>query len=153
MADTYTHIYIQIVFAVKGRENMVHPSFRNEVEKYITGIVEKRNNKMLAIYCMPDHTHILIRTRPTTILSDLVRDIKVNSTILINEKKWLRRKFAWQNGFGAFSYSHKHVIRVIDYIRNQEKHHSKTKFKEEYFNLLHENEVDYKSEYLFEWYN
>ena|ERR1043165_4236680 len=153
MADTYSQLYIQIVFAVKGRENLVHPFFREELQKYITGIVEKRNNKMLAIYCMPDHTHILIRTRPTTDLSDLVRDIKVNSTLLINERKWLKRKFAWQNGFGAFSYSHKHVPRVINYIRNQEEHHGKMKFREEYFNLLDEYEVEYKPEYLFEWYN
>jgi REP element-mobilizing transposase RayT len=152
MADTYTHIYIQIVFAVKGRENLIHPLFREEVQRYITGIIEKRNNKLLAIYCMPDHTHILIRTRPTTVLSDLVRDIKMNSSALINDKKWLTRRFAWQNGFGAFSYSHRHVRRIIDYIRDQEKHHGKIKFREEYFNLLKEYEVEYKEEYLFEWY-
>jgi len=152
MPDTYTHIYIQIVFAVKGRKNLIHSSFRENVQRYITGIIENNKVKLLAIYCMPDHTHILVRIRPTTVISDLVRDIKVNSTHFINTKKWLHVKFEWQNGFGAFSYTHRHVPRIIDYIRDQEKHHGTVKFREEYFNLLHENEIDYKPEYLFEWY-
>jgi REP element-mobilizing transposase RayT len=152
MADTYTHIYVQIVFAVKGRTNLIHPFFRENVQRYITGIVENNKCKMLAIYCMPDHAHILIRIRPTTNLSDLVRDVKSCSSYYINQQKWLKVTFAWQNGFGAFSYSHKHVPRIIDYIRDQEKHHGKIKFRDEYFNLLKEYEVDYKEEYLFEWY-
>ncbi|MFL5765134.1 MAG: IS200/IS605 family transposase [Bacteroidia bacterium] len=152
MGNTYSQIYIQFVFAVKGRTNLIHPTFRTDVQKYITGIAEARNCKMLAIYCMPDHAHILVRIRPTTNISDLVRDIKGNSTHFINQKKWLTVSFAWQNGFGAFSYNQKEVIRVINYIRDQEIHHGKIKFKEEYFNLIKENEIEYKEEYLFEWY-
>ena len=120
MANTYSQIYIHIVFSVKGRQNLILKSFREELHKYITGIVQNRDQKMLAVYCMPDHTHILIGLRPSISISDLVRDIKAGSSKFINDKKMVRGKFNWQEGFGVFSYSRSQVNNVIRYILKQE---------------------------------
>nr|WP_317165988.1 IS200/IS605 family transposase [Spirosoma arboris] len=122
MANTYSQIYIQIVFAVKGRENLIRESFRDELEKYICGIVTGKNQKALAIYCMPDHTHLLISVKPTISISDLVRDIKANSSGLINDRRFVKNKFHWQEGFGAFSYSKSHLDNVTKYILSQPDH-------------------------------
>ncbi|HEY0031476.1 MAG TPA: IS200/IS605 family transposase [Bacteroidia bacterium] len=150
MANTYTQIYIQIVFAVKGRQSLVLSTFKEEVQKFITGIIEKRDSKLIAIYCMPDHTHILIRMKPTTLLSDLVRDVKAGSSKFINDNNWLNNRFEWQNGFGAFSYNHSQVENVRAYINNQEAHHQKIKFKEEFIDHLQQFGVNYHPDYLFE---
>ncbi len=150
MANTYSQIYIQIVFAVKYRQNLIDPSFKNQLEKYITGIVENRNTKMIAIYCMPDHVHLLIGMKPSTLLTDIVRDVKASSSKYINDRNLTQTKFAWQNGFGAFSYSHSHLDRVVKYIRNQSIHHRNKKFHDEYLEYLKQYAVEYKSEYLFE---
>jgi len=136
MANTYTQIYIQIVFAVQHRKNLIPKSNKEELHKYITGIVTNRDQKLLSINCMPDHTHILVGLKPTMAISDFVRDIKANSSSFINEKKWIRSKFHWQEGYGAFSYGHSQLDRVIRYINNQEKHHKKRTFKEEYTEFL-----------------
>jgi REP element-mobilizing transposase RayT len=125
MPNTYTQIYIQIVFAVKGRENLISKSHREELHKYITGIVQKREQKMLSIFCMPDHTHLLVGLKPLIAISDLTRDIKAGSSNFINDKKWVKGKFNWQEGFGAFSYSRSQIDTVIKYILNQEEHHKK----------------------------
>ncbi|RDV15446.1 IS200/IS605 family transposase [Pontibacter diazotrophicus] len=149
MANTYTQLYIQIVFAVKGRENLISKEHKEELQKYITGIVQQRNCKLIAIHCMPDHCHILVGLRPDIPLSDLVRDIKANSSKFIKDKEWVRGNFEWQEGFGAFSYAHSQLQDVIQYILNQEEHHKKRTFKEEYLAFLEKFEVEYNEKYLF----
>jgi putative transposase len=125
MANTFSQLYVQVVFAVKNIESLIHKNNREELQKYISGIIENRNAKLLAIYCMPNHTHILIGLKPSVLLSDLVRDIKAGSSKFINEKRWIKGKFNWQEGFGAFSYSHSQIGNVIRYINKQEAHHQK----------------------------
>ncbi len=151
MPNTYTQIYIQIVFAVKGRQNLIAKRNREELHKYITGIVNNREQKMLAIFAMPDHIHLLIGMKPNISLSDLVRDIKAGSSKYINDNKWVNEKFNWQEGYGAFSYSKSQIDNVINYILNQEEHHKVKTFKEEYFNFLEKFEIEYNEKYLFEW--
>lgn len=151
MPNTYSQIYIQIVFAVKGRENLISKTNREELQKYITGIVQKREQKLLSIFSMPDHTHILIGMKPSISISDLMRDIKAGSSNFINEQKWVKGKFNWQEGFGAFSYSKSQIDDVIKYILNQEEHHKKISFKEEYINFLRKFEIEYDEKYLFDW--
>jgi putative transposase len=151
MANTYSQIIIQIVFTVKHRENLISPNNRVELEKYISGIIENNGQKMLAIYAMPDHIHILVGMKPNISISDLVRDIKANSSRFINESNWIRGKFRWQEGFGAFSYSMGHLDSIVNYILNQEEHHRKRKFKDEYLKILEQYEIEYSDEYLFDW--
>ncbi len=151
MANTYSQIYIQVVFAVKGRQSLIIEKYREELQKFISGIVSNRNQKLLAIYCMPNHTHILLGLNPNIALSDLMRDIKAGSSKFINEQNWIKSKFAWQEGYGAFSYSQSQVQHVIDYILNQEAHHRGKTFKEEYLDFLDKFQIDYQSEYLFDW--
>jgi putative transposase len=151
MANTYSQIYIQIVFAIKGRQNLITNANREELHKYISGIVTSRDQKLLAIFAMPDHIHILIGLKPNISISDLVRDIKAGSSKFINDNKWINGKFNWQEGFGAFSYSKSSIDNVIKYIMNQEEHHKKITFKEEYINFLEKFEIEYNEKYLFEW--
>ncbi|TAF66447.1 MAG: IS200/IS605 family transposase [Cytophagales bacterium] len=150
MANTYTQIHIQFVFAVKGRANLVRENFREELQKYICGIVKERENKPLAIYCMPDHTHLLVGLKPTQNIADLVRDVKAISSKFINEQGFLQQKFQWQNGYGAFSYSKSHVPAVVKYILNQAEHHRKRSFKEEYLTFLQKFEIEYDEKFLFD---
>ncbi|MBN8703098.1 MAG: IS200/IS605 family transposase [Bacteroidetes bacterium] len=151
MPNTYTQIYIQIVFAVNGRANLIPRNNREELHKYISGIVQKRGQKVLSVFCMPDHTHLLIAIKPSVSISDLVRDIKSGSSNFINDKKWVIGKFTWQEGFGAFSYSKSQIDTVIKYILNQEEHHKKKTFKEEYISFLGHFGIEYDEKYLFEW--
>lgn len=151
MPSTFSQIYIQIVFAVKGRESLIHSSWEEELYKYITGIIKNKEQKLIAINGMPDHIHILIGMKPTCCLSDLVREIKKSSNDFIKEKKFTKGKFIWQQGYGAFSYSHSSLNNVINYIKNQKEHHQKKTFKEEYLELLHKFEIEFKPEYLYEW--
>lgn len=151
MANTYTQIYIQIVFAVKGRQNLIAKENREELHKFITGIVTNRGQKLFAVFAMPDHVHILVSIGPTILISDLVRDIKAGSSKFINDKKWINGKFNWQEGYGAFSYSKSSVDSVVKYILNQEEHHKKKKFKDEYLDLLVKFEIEYDHKYLFNW--
>jgi Transposase and inactivated derivatives len=153
MPNTYSQIYIQIVFAVEGRQNLITPLHREELHKYITGIVTKRNQKLLAIFCMPDHIHILLGISPAVAISDLVRDIKAGSSNFINEKKWVRGRFNWQEGFGAFSYSRSQIKTVGNYILEQEIRHSTKTFRKEYVGLLERFEVEYDERYLFEFFD
>jgi len=153
MANTYSQIYIQIVFTVKGRENLIQKKHRDELQKYISGIIDYRGQKLFSIFAMPDHVHILVGMKPNISISDLVRDIKAGSSKFINDNRWIRGKFNWQNGFGAFSFSKSQIDEVVNYILNQENHHKKKSFKEEYIKLLTKFEVKYKDEYLFDWIN
>src|SRR2546426_9325645 len=132
MANTYSQIYIQVVFAVEGRQNLIDPIHNDELQKYITGIVTAQRQKLIAINNGPDHAHILIGQRPDSVLSDLVGDIKSGSTNFINRSRCVRGRFSWQEGFGAFSYSHSQLGAVVRYIQNQQKHHRKSSFHEEY---------------------
>ncbi len=153
MANTYSQIYLQIVFAVHGRQSYVNESFREELQKYMAGVIARRDQKLLAIYCMPDHTHLLIGYKPAGILiSDLVRDIKSSSSSFIKEKKWVNNGFSWQSGYGVFSY-HKELLPVVTaYILNQPAHHEKKKFQQEYLEFLNEFDIAYNERYLFEFY-
>jgi putative transposase len=151
MPNTYTQIYIQIVFAVKGRQNLIAKHNREELHKYITGIVQNREQKMLSIFAMPDHTHLLVGLKPNIAISDLVRDIKAGSSKFINDSNWTNSKFNWQEGFGAFSYSKSQIDNVVKYILNQEEHHEKQTFKEEYLDFLQKFEIEFDEKYLFEW--
>ena len=149
MANTYTQIYIQVVFAVEGRQILIHSEWKEELHKYITGIVTARGQKLLAIHCMPDHAHLLIGQKPNIALSDLVGNIKTGSTNFINRKRWIAGRFNWQEGFGAFSYSHSHLTPVIRYIQNQVQHHARRTFREEYLSLLDKFEVPHEERYIF----
>ena len=151
MPNTYSQIYVQIVFAVKGRDNLISKIHREELHKYISGIVQNRGQKMLSIFCMPDHVHLLVCIKPSITIFDLVRDIKAGSSNFINQQHWVKGKFNWQEGFGAFSYSKSQIDTVIKYILSQEEHHKKTTFKEEYFDFLEKFEIDYNEKYVFEW--
>jgi len=152
MSNTYTQLYTQIVFAVKGRQNLISEKNREELEKYICGIINKRKSKALAIYCNPDHLHVLVSFNPTIAISDLTRDIKAGSSGFINDENWIRGKFQWQDGYGAFTYAKTQIDRVAKYILNQHEHHKKSSFKEEYLALLKEYEIAYDDQYLFDWY-
>jgi putative transposase len=151
MPGTFTQIYIQVVFAVKGKESMINSSWEDELYKYITGIVQNKEQKMLAINGTPDHIHFLIGMKPSCCLSDLIREIKKSTNEFIQEKKFSKFKFYWQEGFGAFSYSHSSLDNVITYIMNQKEHHKKKTFREEYIEFMKKFAIDYKEEYLFEW--
>lgn len=151
MPNTFTQIHIHLVFAVKNRQAQISESIRVRVEKYITGIVQHFGHKLLAIYCMPDHCHLFVGLRPAQSLSDLMRDIKSRSTEFINNEGLTNTKFFWQEGYGAFSYSHSHVQNVIDYVLHQPEHHRKKTFREEYLALLQKFEIPFEEQYLFDW--
>ncbi|MCF6170792.1 MAG: IS200/IS605 family transposase [Bacteroidales bacterium] len=149
MANTYSKIYIHIVFAVKGRSNLIPKQHKEELHKYITGIITKRGQKLLAINCMPNHTHVFIGLKPNICVSDITRDIKAGASKFIKEMGWVKGRFEWQEGFGAFSYAHSQLTTVINYIMNQELHHKNKTFKEEYLEFLEKFKVDFDEKYLF----
>jgi putative transposase len=151
MANTYTQMYVQIVFAVQGRENLIKEKFRDELEKYMCGIIINNKSKPLAIYCNPDHTHILIGLHPAISASTVTGDIKSGSSKWIKEKRFMPGIFNWQDGYGAFTYSKSQINRVANYILNQPEHHKKKTFKQEYLSILQKLEIDYDERYLFEW--
>ncbi len=150
MANTYTQLIIQLVFVVKGRQKLVSSDLKPRLEKYITGIVQNNGHKLLTIFCMPDHCHVLIGLHPTQSISDLVRDIKSNSSKWINENQLIKYKFSWQSGYAAFSYSKSAVSKVGDYIDNQYEHHRKTSFQDEYVQFLKSYDIDFDPKYLFD---
>lgn len=149
MANTYSQIYIQTVFAVDGRLSLIRPELKEELYKYMTGIVTNNKQKLIAINGMSDHIHILIGLKPAMALADLVRDIKADSSDFINRRKWVRGRFSWQEGYGAFSYGHSQLDTVIRYIRNQEQHHRRRTFKDEYLTWLKKLEVPFEEKYIF----
>ncbi|MDA7502183.1 transposase [Chitinophagales bacterium] len=149
MANTYTQIHIQIVFRVSGN-NLISEEYRERIEKYICGIITKKKSKPLAIYCNPDHLHVLIGLHPSISVSEITRGIKANSTRYINENGLINGGFSWQTGFGAFSYSNSEIDRVIKYILKQPEHHRKTTFKEEYLQFLKDSKIDFNLSYVFD---
>lgn len=153
MPGTFSKLYIQVVFAVKGRENMISNGWNKELYKYIAGIIKGKDQKSIIVNGMPDHIHAFIGLKPAMSISDLVRDIKNNSSNFVNDHRWTKKKFRWQDGYGVFSYSHSHIDSVYNYILNQEQHHKKKTFKEEYIQFLKKFEVEYEEKYLFEWYD
>lgn len=148
MAGTYFQLHIQLVFAVAGRTRLIPTQHQETLNKYVTGIITNKGQKALAVNGMPDHLHLLVGLRPDTALSDLVRDIKANSSRFISEQGWVTGKFAWQRGYGAFSYSASHLDRVVRYIHNQKAHHATRSFREEYQALLDAFGVQYDAQYL-----
>lgn len=150
MANTYTQIHIQVVFAVQNRASLISENWKPDLFKYMTGIIQEHGHKVLQINGMYDHVHILIGMRPTHALSDLMKAVKQSSSTWINNQKLTSSKFNWQAGYGAFSYSKNDVPTVINYIKNQEIRHKKISFKEEYIALLREFDVDFKNQYIFE---
>jgi len=151
MPGTFSQIYIQTVFAVRNRECLIRSSWEEELFKYMTGIIQNKGQKMLQINGMSDHIHFLIGMKPSCCLSDLVREVKKSSTDFVSEKSFTKSKFQWQEGFGAFSYSHSSLDSVIAYIQLQKEHHQNITFKEEYISLLKNFEIEFKNEYLFQW--
>jgi REP element-mobilizing transposase RayT len=153
MPNTYTQLYIHIVFAVKGRQHFITEAYREAIQKYISGIISNKNQKLYAIFCMPDHTHIFVSLQPNIATSDLVRDIKSNSTAWIKFTFSSLKSFAWQEGFGAFSYSKSQADNVVSYIVNQPKHHKKKTFRQEYIEFLKAFDIAFDNKYLFEFYD
>ena len=150
MANTYTQIYVQIVFAVQGRQSLIQRQHNDELQKYMTGIISGQGQKLIAINNMPDHFHILVGQTPNVALSDLVRGIKAGSSGFINDRRWVLGRFSWQEGFGAFSYSHSQLDAVIRYIKNQQEHHRHTTFQEEYLEFLKRFNVPHDERYTFQ---
>jgi len=153
MPNTFSQIYLQFVFAVKHRQYLIPKEHKEELHKYFTGLVKNRNAKMLAVNCMPDHTHLFVGFKPNVLISTFVKEPKVESNEFINTKKWVKGKFCWQEGYGVFSYSHSHIDGVIKYIMNQEKRHKKVNFKEEYHDFLKKFDILYEEGYLFEFFD
>lgn len=151
MPRTFSQIYIQVVFAVQGRHNLIDKRWQEDLYKYISGIITNKGQKSIIVNGTSDHIHVFIGLKPSMAISDLVRDIKNNSSNFINKNKFVKGKFAWQESFGVFSYSHSHINQVYNYILNQEKHHHKNSFKEEYIEFLQKFEIDYDEKHLFDW--
>ena len=149
MANTFSQIYIQTVFAVSGRESLIKPTFKEELYKYIAGVVRNQKQKLIAINGVSDHVHILIGLRPAMALADLVENIKTDSSKFINRNKWVHGRFNWQEGYGAFSYGHSQLDRVIRYIQNQERHHHRQSFRNEYMSLLRKFDIGFDEKYVF----
>ena len=152
MANTFSQIYLQFVFAVQNRQSLIAKENKEELHKYITALVQNRKAKMLAVNCMPDHTHLFVGFKPSILISDFVKEIKVESNEFINSKDWLKGKFQWQEGYGVFSYSHSHIDRVFKYVINQEIHHQRKTFKQEYLGLLQKFEIPFEEKYLFDFF-
>ena len=152
MAGTFSKIYIQLIFAVKGRDKAIGYSWEEQLYKYISGIVANKQQKLIAVNGMPDHIHLLIGMKPNCSLSALVREVKKSSTEFIKRERLVPFRFQWQEGFGAFSYSHSQLDAVVDYIMSQKEHHRKRTFREEYIGFLHRFSIDHQEEHLFEWY-
>ena len=153
MANTYTQCFFHLVFSPKNRAALIQKSWSSELEMYVTGIVQNHKHKMLAIKAMPDHIHILIGYDLNQLIPDLVENIKTSSNKWVNEKRLTKFKFEWQRGYGAFTHSKSQVNVVINYIFNQEEHHRKKTFRDEYLEILRKNEIEFKDEYLFEFFD
>src|ERR1700731_2829950 len=149
MPNTFTQVYVHVVFAVAQRACVIQATRKEELQKYMTGIVTRKGQKMIAVNCMPDHVHILLGLKPNVMPSDLIGDIKTGSTNHINKQHWIGCRFSWQEGFGAFSVSHSHLNAVINYVRNQETHHRRKSFRDEYLEFLQRHNVPYDERYVF----
>lgn len=151
MPNTFSQIYLQFVFAVKGRQSLIPKQHKEELHKYMTALVQARKAKMLAVNCMPDHVHLFVGFKPSVLISDFVKEIKVQSNEFIKEKKWIQQNFSWQEGYGVFSYGHSQIDRVCKYVLNQEEHHKRKTFKQEYLEFLERFAIPFEEKYLFEW--
>lgn len=151
MPNTYSKIYLQFVFAVRGRQSFIKREYKEELHMYMTALVQARKAKMLAVHCMPDHTHLFVGLKPSVLISDFVKEIKVESHEFIKAKGWVNSAFNWQEGYGVFSYGHSQVDSVCKYVLNQEIHHKKKTFRQEYMEFLKKFDVPYEERYLFEW--
>jgi len=152
MANTYTQCYFHLVFAVKNRESLIMKSWKDELEKYITGIIQNHNHKLLAIGSMPDHIHIFIGYNVNQLIPDLVEEIKTSSNAWIRQQRFSKYKFDWQKGYGAFTHSRSQINQVVKYIENQERHHQEKSFRQEYLEILVKNDIEFKNEYLFDFF-
>ncbi len=150
MANTYSQLYVQIVFSVKSRDKAIPPAHRDEIHKYITALVADEGQKLMAIFCMPDHIHILVSFNPEMPIAQLVRKIKTESSKFINGKSWMASKFQWQSGYGVFSYSKSQVRNVVNYVLKQEEPHQSKSFHTEYRQFMEKFEIDYDERYLFD---
>ncbi len=148
MANTFTQIYLHLVFAVQNRISLIQPEWKDELYKYITGIVQNNGHKLIAINGMPNHLHIAVGYKPHQLIPDLLQDIKAYSSKWINRKKFIKGNFNWQQGYGAFSFSHSQIDRVVKYINNQEQHHKKQTFREEYLSLLKKYHIQFDEKYI-----
>lgn len=153
MANTYTQSYFHLVFAVKNRDALIKNEWKSDLEKYMTGIVQNHQHNMLVVFCMIDHVHILIGYNVNQLIPDLVEELKTSSNAWIKNKRFTKFKFEWQKGYGAFTHSHSQIDTVVKYILNQEKHHKKKSFREEYLEMLEKNDVTFNQEYLFDFFN
>ena len=150
MANTFSQIYIQTVFAVSNRQSLITAEFKEDLYKYITGIVKNQSQKLISINGVEDHIHILIGLKPAMALADLVREIKADSSNFVNRERFVRGRFSWQEGYGAFSYGHSQLDTIIRYIQNQEQHHKHSSFKNEYLTLLRKFDIAFEEKYVFE---
>ncbi|MHB8338243.1 MAG: IS200/IS605 family transposase [Ignavibacteriaceae bacterium] len=148
MANTFTQIYLHLVFAVQNRVSLIQHAWKDELYKYITGITQNNGHKLIAINGMPNHLHIAVGYKPHQLIPDLLQDIKGDSSKWINKKKFVRGRFNWQEGYGAFSFSHSQIDRVVNYINNQEHHHGKKTFREEYIQLLKKYDIPFDEKYI-----
>lgn len=153
MPNNYYEITLQIIFAVRNRDALITDTFRDKLHAYITGIVKKQGQKLLVINSVPDHIHILVGISPEMRISDLVREIKSESSAFINRRNLSSRRFYWQAGYGVFSYSISQRPRVINYIKNQQMHHQRKTFKKEYLEFLEAFEINFKMKYLFDFFD
>lgn len=152
MANTFSQIYLQFVFAVQDRYCLISKNHKEELQKYITALVQNRGAKLLAINCMPDHTHLFVGFKPVISIADFIKEIKVESNEFINNKKWVQGHFKWQSGYGVFSYSKSHIDAVVKYVQNQEKHHEKKTFRSEYLEFLNKFDIAFEEKYLFDFF-
>lgn len=153
MANTFSQVYLQFVFAVKYRQSLIPKEHKEELHKYLTALVQNRGTKMLAVHCMPDLAHIFVGFKPSVFIPDFIKEIKVESNKFINSKKWTDKPFNWQEGYGIFSYSHSAIDNVVKYILNQEAHHAKQNFKNEYHGLLKKFEIEFEEKYSFDFFD
>jgi putative transposase len=149
VANTYTQIHLQFVFAVQFRATLIQDEWKDELYKYMTGIVQAHKHKLIIVNGMPDHVHMLVGMRPTQSVSELLQDVKGSSSLWVNERRLTKGRFQWQQGFCAISYSKKDLPNVIEYIQNQQQHHHQKTFMEEYRNLLNEFEIEFDERYIF----
>ncbi len=153
MANTYSQAYFHLVFSPKNRDALIGKSWKNDLEKYITAIIQNNDHKLLAIGSVPDHIHIFIGYNLNQLIPDLVEDIKTSSNAWIKQNKLSKYKFEWQKGYGAFTHSHSQIDTVVKYVLNQEKRHKKKSFKKEYLEMLQKNDVKYNDQYLFHFFD
>jgi putative transposase len=150
MKNTYSELYLHFIFASKVTSLIQDGEMKNDLYKYMTGIIKNRGQKLLIINGMPDHVHILVNVQPDLLISDFVREVKEHSTKFINKKYQLKEKFYWQTGYGCVSFSKRDIPKMIAYVEDQAGYHQTISFKEEFIRILVENEIEYKPEYLFD---